>query len=161
MPVGILIPVSEAEPIVRQDFRGLEDYQAAVGGNIEAIDFVNPAASFFVNEEGKLIRLEMNRRATLMLWLHNPAFRGQDVIMGPAVLIGQPDSEGDTTDAPQELDDLIFDTISYRVMVETIGEPDNWVGNQARYDNWVDAYNAALSLAERWTLVNQVKVIPA
>lgn len=161
MPNGIVIPVDEEAPIFRKELNDFTDYQAAIGGYFQVIDLSNPEASLYVDEEGKVKHLEMNRRATLLMWLHNPAFRGRDVVCGQALLIGPADDEGETQGVPQALDDLLFDTLSYRVEVQTVDSADAWNGNQARYNNWVDAYNAGLRLADRWLAVENVRIVPA
>jgi hypothetical protein len=161
MPSGIVIPVSESEPIVRRDFGEFTDYQEVIGGYFQPVELLTPEATIYVDDEGKLKGLEVNRRATLLVWMHNPAFRERDVICGPAVLIGAPDDEGDTQDVPQSLDDLLFDTLAYKVEVQTVDNKDAWNTNSKRYTDWVEAYNAALRLAASWMAVEQVRVVPA
>lgn len=161
MVIGIVIPADEDEPIYKQEFKSLSDYQQAVGGLIEAIDLDSPPATIYVNEEGKLQGLPLNRRATMISWMHNSSFRGKDVIKGDAVLVGPPDDEGKTLAVPQAYVFLLFETATYRIEVQTADDPAAWNGNQARYDNWVEAYNAGLGLWERWLAVENVRVIAA
>lgn len=161
VPRGIVIPDDEAEVCFIQNFTDYKQYQNTIGGYFQVIDLTDPECSLFMDEDGKLKSLPMNRRATLLMWMHNPQFRGFDVVCGTAVLIGQPDHNGDTQDIPQELCNLLLDTKSYRYEVQVLNDPLSWVGNQAVYDNWVDAYNAALGLAQRWLLVDKVRVVPA
>lgn len=161
MVKALFIPVDEDLPLEIREFASLKDYQEAVGGNIEVLDIDRPAATIFINEEGKNLHLDTNRRATMLLWLHLSRFRGMDVLAGDVVVAGQPDEEGDTQDVPQELLDLLFNTTNYKVEVTTISEPNTWSGNQARYDSWLKAYMAGLSLAERWAMVDNVRVVAA
>lgn len=161
MPTGIVIPVDEAEPIFRTEIDHFTDYQRVIGGYFQVIDLVNPEASLYVDEEGKLKHLEMNRRATMLMWIHNPAFVHRDVVTGPALIVGPPNAEGETQSVPQELDDLLFDTLSYKVEVQTLDNPDTWNTNQRRFTEWTEAYNAALSLSVRWTAVEQIRIVPA
>lgn len=162
MPWGIYIPADESKVLEFRLFGQLNEYQEAVGGWVECIDLETPPATFFVNEEGKIQNLPQNRRATLALWLHNRGMHGRDVLCGNAVLIGQPDDEeGETQDIPDELVAILMRTDSYKLEVETMDAPGVWNGNQARYGNWVDAYNAALGLYERWTLATNVRVLAA
>jgi hypothetical protein len=161
MPIGIVIPVDESEPIFRKQFGAFTDYQETIGGYFQPIDIQSPEATIYVDEEGKLKHLDVNRRATILAWLHNPAFRGRDVLCGTVVIIGPPDSEGDTTDVPQSLDDLLFETIEYKYEVQTADSAIAWNGNQMRYTYWLDAYNDALALADRWMAVEAIRVVPA
>lgn len=161
MPRGIVIPVDESESPFWLTFTDYTDYQKVVGGTFEVIDLTTPPASLYVNDEGKLIGLPVNRRATLLLWLNNPAFFMKDVVCGPAVLIGPADAEGATMDLPAELSVLILGTDLLKVEVQTINEPGKWYGNQARYSEYFEAANAALSLYQRWTLAEAVRVVAA
>jgi hypothetical protein len=92
----ILIPVDMSEPLRRIDVIGLEDFQEAVGGNIEGVTYASDRrVCAFINEEGKLLGLPVNWRATKL-------FAGQlygDVIVGPC-LIASIDDMGETVDAP-------------------------------------------------------------
>lgn len=154
---GIVIPVDESQPIYpvtieRGDYQA---YQKYVGGNFDVVNFAD--ATYFVHDEGKVIGLDLNRRATLLLWLLDSRWRGRDVINGHAVLVGQPDDEGDTMSVPEALYDLLLNTEGYRVEVQT-GTP-KWDSNRIVYDDPFEAANAGLSLAERWLLVTDVRIV--
>lgn len=161
MPTGIVIPVVEEERISRVEVDHFTDYQKVIGGYFQVIELANPSASLYMDEEGKMKGLPLNHRATLLMWLHNPAFRQRDYVCGPALLLGQPDRGGVTQSVPQSLEALLFGTVKYKFEVQTVDDPDAWNSNQKRYDDWVDAYNEALSLAERWMAVERVRVVPA
>lgn len=160
MPVGVVIPVLESEPLFTITVNDYKDYQKVVEGTFQILDLDEPPASLFVNDEGKNLSFPMNRRATLLLWVHNPAFFQRDVIAGPALLIGAANAQGITQGVPDALYDLFFETPAYKAEVQTIGDP-KWYGNQARYEDWITAYNAALSLQERWALAERVRVVAA
>jgi hypothetical protein len=158
----VLIPADEERDIelieIEQgDYRA---YQTHVGGPFDCINLDRPSATLFVHDESKILGLPLNRKATLILWTHNDRYRGMDFIAGDCVLAGQPDQEGETLGCPDELIDLLFNTTEYRYMVKTINE-DGWHGNARRYDNWLQAYNDGVGLAERWALVESVKVVSA
>ena len=161
MVKGIFVPADEEQPLEVRDFNGLSDYQAAVSGLIEPMQLERPSASLFLNEEGKLMGLPKNRRSTLLLWLHNTRWRGADVLKGDAVVVGEPDGNGETQDVPDELVTLLLHTETYKVEVNTIDDLNAWNGNQMRYEDWQEAYAAGLSLAGRWFAVNHVRVVPA
>ena len=158
---SIIIP-ADNELAMRQAEIGashLPDYQAVTGGLIELVGLDNPPSSLYFNEEGKLLELPMNRRATLLLWMHNPAFRMRDVIVGDALMVGSVDSEGYDTSVPDELAKMLFEAKRFRPEVQVYGE-DAWHGNQRRFDNWMDAYGYVLDLERRWTQVRDVRVVP-
>lgn len=161
MITGVLIPHDEALPIVKQEFNGLEDYQKAVEGWIEAIDLTVMQVSFFCNEESKIIGVPINRRATLLWWLCCPEMRHRDTIGGNAVLVGLPDDEGDTTSVPADVLELLFETKSYRAMFQTADDPDAFNGNAMRYTDFFEAANAALVKFDAWTAVVRCKVVAA
>lgn len=123
----------------QQQFNDLHDYQAAVGGLIEAIDLDHPPMSFFANEEAKLIGLPINQRATALWWLHVPAVYGIDFLAGDVVLIGRPDEEGDTQSAPDEFVRLLLEPTTYRVQVQTADSSNAWSGNGRRFDSYFAA----------------------
>lgn len=161
MITGVFIPCDESLPIEKREYNGLADYQAAVGGNIEAIDLEPIGSSFFANDESKLIGLEVNRRATLMWWLNTPSMRHRDVIGGDVALVGMPDDEGETVSVPTEVLALLFETTSYRTMFQTAGDPVAFNGNGLRYENYFEAVNAALVKFDQWAAVERCKVVPA
>lgn len=157
----IVIPAGE-EYGVRQDEIGasnLADYQRLVNGTIEHVALARPPASMYVNEEGKLEGLPINRRATLLLWMHNPAFRYADVVAGDALVTGPADGNGYDTSVSEELLQTLFEAKRFRAEVQVHGEAD-WHGNERRFTDWVDAYSYVLDLGRRWTSVEDVRVVP-
>lgn len=60
MPKGIYIPADQEAPLERRELTGLEDYQTAVSGYIEAVDLPKAGATLFVNEERLLRKLPFN-----------------------------------------------------------------------------------------------------
>lgn len=157
---SIVIPADTEVAMRREQIAPrLPDYQAITGGSIERVSLENPAASLYVNEDGKLLELPLNRRATLLLWMHNPAFRYRDAIVGDALLIGPVDGDGYDTKVPDELANVLFETKRFRPEVQVHGES-GWHGNDRRFDNWIDAYSYALDLSRRWTAVRDIRVVP-
>ncbi len=78
------------------------ELQHAVGGYIEGVPAMDDAGGFdesytaYCNEEGKLDGLPVNRPATKFCRVD-----GFDVLVGPVVIIGPPDEEGDDTPLPE------------------------------------------------------------
>ncbi|MFJ6416521.1 DUF3846 domain-containing protein [Paeniglutamicibacter sp. NPDC091659] len=160
MVKGIFIPSDQERAIELREYNSLNDYQLAVQGYIEAIDIDRPGATIFINEEGKLTGLDTNGRATLILWVHLSRYRGMDVIKGDVVIVGRPDSQGNTQDVPQELVDLLFNTESYRIEISTISGNVKWLGKDSHFDQWTTAYMVGLHTAEEWADVDEVRVLP-
>ena len=50
----------------------------------------------------------MNKRATLLLWAHNPAFRYRDVIVGDVYLVGPVGRHSTDTSVPDEYVERLF-----------------------------------------------------
>ncbi|MEA9985677.1 DUF3846 domain-containing protein [Subtercola sp. RTI3] len=161
MVTGVFIPHDEDRPLEIREFEGLKAYQASVQGNIEAIDILTMNASFYCNEEAKIFNLPINRRATLMWWMDSPQMRHRDTINGNAIIIGLPDEEGDTQDAPKELMQLLFEAGAYRAMYETADSPDSWNGNSVRYTDYFIAAGHALIKFDEWYAVTRCKIIAA
>lgn len=94
----------------RKQFKQLSDYQQAVGGLIEPVRLLNHTyeeiACMYVNEEGLLIGLPFNERATKLSFL----FQSDNLLVGDAVIIGASDEEGDDTDIPEWLAKFIENT---------------------------------------------------
>lgn len=159
---GILVPVDEEKPVElveleAGDFRAIQSF---VGGTFQCLDLERPDATLFISDEGKINGSELNRRSTIMLWVHDSRFREQDTVAGDALILGTPDQDGNTQSVPDVLVNLLFHTAEYRYLVQTNGS-DEWNGNGVRCANWLEAYSEALKLAQRWSLVQEVTVVPS
>jgi hypothetical protein len=82
-----------------------DDYNKAVGGWIEALQ-LGPNASGYINEEGKLIGLPRNDKATKLCHARKSIFP-TDFIVGPLLVVGPLDSEGNDTDLSDEVAKVI------------------------------------------------------
>ncbi|EXJ50910.1 DUF3846 domain-containing protein [Microbacterium sp. MRS-1] len=159
MPKGIYIPADQEAPLERRDLAGLEDYQAAVGGYIEAVDLPEAGATLFVNEEGLLRKLLFNPRATFLWWFWVPAARHKAMLVGDAILVGSSDQRGDETDVAEPLAASLLSPYGHRVEVLTHGDP-TWYGNRASYPDYFEAAVWAMTLLERWTQAADVRILP-
>lgn len=160
---AVLVPADEDKDIelVEIEQGNLEPIKQYVGGWVQMVEGFRPDITFALNEEGKVYGLPLNRRATLMIWTHHSAFRNRDVLAGDVLILGPADERtGDPVGVPDELIDLLFNTERYRYLVKTYGE-NSWNGNGVTYTDWLSAYNGAQSLARRWTLVEEVRVVAA
>lgn len=160
---AVVIPLDPDEPIRQVEFdQGDIAYmQGIVGGNVDVIDtVVEPRTSIWINDDGRDV-LPTNPRASLYLWAGDARWRGQDVLFGDVLITGTPDEEGSTTSIPDAVLALMFETVEYRVQVQTIDDRNAWSGNGIRFDDYFAALYNVLNLAERWALVTEVRVIPA
>jgi hypothetical protein len=160
MLTAIVIPADLEQParLDQLDKNDLQAYRRLVGGNLEVLNLDRPPASLYFNDEGKLIGLPLNPRATALLWAHNSAFRGHDTIAGDAFILGPPDRRGDDTMAPNELVTLLFHTEHYRVLVQNQGD-EKLYGNLGTFDSWFDAYLYGVDLAQRWSQIEEIQVV--
>jgi hypothetical protein len=157
---NIVIPADNEQPLRQGELAAasIEDYQALVGGSVEAIPLGQPPARLYCNEEGKLIDLPVNRRATMLLWMHNRAFRGQDAIVGDVFLVGDTKRSLDTS-VPDEYVKLLFEPHTFSVDVRQQGN-EQWSRNRPRFDDWVEAYAYALTLIRDWPAIEDIRVVP-
>lgn len=145
---SIVIPADNEQPLDQHQLKAasLADYQEVVGGYIEAVNLLRPPARMYVNEEGKLRGMPMNRRATMLLWMHNKAFRYGDIIAGDAFLVGPVGDESQDTAVPDEYTQLLFKAESFHIEVQMRGAEERrrqiWP-----FDTWREAYGFALSWA--------------
>ncbi|MEV6871455.1 DUF3846 domain-containing protein [Amycolatopsis sp. NPDC051128] len=161
MITAIVIPVNLDQPIRCQqiELHDVDALRQIVGGNLQIIGLDRPPAGMYLNEEGKLNRMRVNHRATTLAWVHNSAFRGNDVIVGSALIVGPPNRHGDDTSAPEDLVDLLMNTNRYRVQLWTSSEP-RWSSDNQTFTDWSEAYRYAVQLTETWNLIENVRVVP-
>jgi hypothetical protein len=160
MITAVLVPADEEAPLekVEIDEGDLSVFQRYIEGNVQAINIYRPDSSLWCDEDGKDKKTPMNRRATLLLWLHATHFRSLDYIAGPTLITGRP-VDGVTTSISDELVKLFFNTSAYRIEVQT-ADSESWNSNEMWFADWVSAYNYGLNLANRWLAVLHVRVVP-
>jgi hypothetical protein len=159
MVKGVVIPADAEKDLEEHEFAELEDYQAAVGGWIEAVDLPDLGITIYVNDEGCLNGLPVNSRVSFLWWYHVPEARQSTMLLGDAVLVGMPDRSGNVTDLPDATRGLLLSPTIYRVEVRTIGDP-KWYSNQATFSDYWEAIIWAMVLLERWTLARDVCIVP-
>lgn len=114
--------------------------------------------SFFVNEDAKLLGQAVNRTATAFWWYHRPEARHRDVLAGDAVLVGPAAQTGNTQSVPGDVQKLLLEPAIFAVEVKVIGS-DRCQGNERRFGDYCGAAAYALSLAEWWTAVTDLRVV--
>lgn len=101
MTVALLIPADDASPVREVEVGGLADLQALVGGFIESVPYAGRVDVVpYFNEEGKLLGLPVNARATRLLDLSLFAF---DHVVGEVVLTGFNPETGDMVALPDDV----------------------------------------------------------
>lgn len=157
----IVIPAGDRQPLRLDQVNptSLGDYQQLVGGHIETVPLDDPPTNMYLNEEGKLDQLPINARATLLLWMHNKAFRYNDYIAGDAFLTGPINEDSTDTSVSADLVRMLTEAGQFRVELQTAGDPE-WYGNLRRFDAWTDAYAYALTLGQHWSQVEDMRVVP-
>ncbi|MCC4907758.1 DUF3846 domain-containing protein [Microbacterium sp. cx-59] len=105
---ALRIPVDPDEPITEVQVESLEDYQGIVGGYIEPVDIPALGVTVYVNEEGLLRQLSLNSRATFLWWYFVPEARQKAMLVGPALVVGLPNRNGESTDIPGEATELLL-----------------------------------------------------
>ncbi|WP_222854197.1 DUF3846 domain-containing protein [Fodinicola acaciae] len=139
------------------DNQDIDAYQAAVGGHLEAVQLEQPSATLYANEEGKLLEMPVNERATALMWLHNRRLRNQDVLCGDALLVGPPDPHGDDLSAPEHYVDLVEAAIL--VIEAQFDSESGWQRSNGTFSDWFQAYRYALGATIRWPMIREVRVI--
>lgn len=159
---AILIPSNPTETATIVEFQkdDLTTMQGFVEGTVTVVNIDRPPAALYVNEDGQALGMPPNPRGTYLLWTGNMAYLNADFLVGPVLVTGRPDEEGDITSVPDELLQLLFETEEYRVQVQT-QEDGSWAPSAMRFQDWPGAYEYAARLAIRWTAVLHVRVVAA
>ena len=160
MVTGIVIPHETRLEIFTHEFSDLASYQAAVGGYIETIHLDGHPWVIVANEEGKVMRLPANQRATCLWSLLNPAGLGGDTLVGDVVILG-PIDRGEMSDACAKLVALLIETPRFQVQVRLSKKFDSWVPIGDPVDDFFEATIRALRLMEAWSPPSDVRVVAA
>lgn len=157
---SVVIPADDEQPLRQGELpkEGLAERQQLVGGFIQGVDLGEPAARLYCNEDGKYMQLPVNRRATFLLWVHNPPFRNQDFIVGDAFLVGPAKHSADTS-VPDEYVQTLFKATSFHVELRQEGS-DEWQRHPQQFDDWVAAYEHAIGWSGTPGTDLHVRVIP-
>ena len=158
MVKGLVIPFDPERPIEVREFNRPEDYQAVVGGWIEAVDIPRLGATIYVNEEGLLRQLPFNSRASFLWWYELPERRQGAVLVGEALMVGIPDEEGKTRDIPDSTLALLTNKEHYVVM-SRVGASPVWIRHPFQYEDFFEAVVWAMMLSDRVADTREVKVV--
>lgn len=100
-PIQALIirpDTSHSVEIIEQDIATLQEL---VGGYIEAV--TTEHAVLWLNEEGKIHGMPINRMATYLWWKLQPEMEGRDHMRGCVLVTGLADPDGDCTPVEPDL----------------------------------------------------------
>lgn len=156
---ALRIPADADEPITKLEVSKLEGYQAAVGGWIEPVDIPELGVTIYIHEEGLMLDLPFNSRATLLWWYFVPEARQKAILAGPALVVGLPDRNGDSTDIPVHAAEMLTEAGIWRVQAHMPGI-EQWYESQQPYDDYFEAIVYAMVIVERWEEVDDVRVVP-
>lgn len=159
MAKGIVIPHDAGALLHTAQFSALNDYQDAVGGWIEPIQIQSPHICIIANEEGKVHGLQLNQRATIMLWLLAQELQGLDALVGDVVLIGTRGPE--QVEIPEPFRKLLLETDRYKCEVQTDKRPDHWYGSGMRFSSYFRAAADVLNFKSRSSDIEKVRVVAA
>lgn len=160
---GFLIPQDAGEPMTKVEFdrRDINVMQGYVGGNFDVTDLAEVKTSLWFNDEGKLLEMPINYRATFLLFVYRPEFaQAGDPIVGPVLVTGMPNASGDTKGVPDEMVTLLFETDRYHVKWNFIGEKESH-RQTIVFTDWPTAFEYAYQLARREPGIENVRVVPA
>ena len=161
MVQAILIPHEMDKPIALQGFDRLSVMQLAVGGYVEPVFIEKHSMTIYANEEGKIHQLPVNRRATCLWWLFAPEMRGLDIIVGDIVLVGSARGRGSMTALDPELKQLLFDTDSFKIEIQSQFDAHIWRPCQERFYDFFVAGMFGLNLVKPVAPGNDVRVVAA
>lgn len=159
---ALLVPADEDTPISKAQIApyDVEAIERILKGSFTYFLIERPAAALVLNENGVYMDLAFNKCATRLLWCHASQYRGHYFLVGPVLVTGPLDDDGQPASVPDELLNLLLHTEIYRIEVQA-DDGGGWYGNEQRFAKWEDAYDVALSIALRWTAVMHVRVVPA
>lgn len=165
---GVVVAVIPQDPQERVQIRRISSspleavrtQQSLVRGTVARVGLQQPRASLLIHEESKTPGLEINARANVLARAHQDQPGAPENIIGPAVLCGPLNGRASETSLPEHYLTLLRHEGAFRAQVRTHQDPEVWSGNDVRFDSWHWAYVWVLALAERWTEVKDVRVVP-
>lgn len=155
---ALRIPTDESEPITALEVFQLEDYQAAVGGWIEPVDIPTLGVTIYVHEDGLMLNLPFNARATFLWWHSVPAARQKAMLVGPVLVVGLPDRNGDSTSVPVGVTTMLTEPSPWRVEAHVPGIQE-WYASQQTHGDYLEALMYAMVVLEHWEEVDDVRVV--
>lgn len=155
---ALRIPTEADDPITEIEVSKLEDYHAAVGGWIEPVDIAELGVTIYVHEEGLVLNLPVNSRATFLWWYFVPEARQKAMLVGPAVVVGLPSRNGDSTAVPDEVVRLLTDPGEWRVEIR-VSDDSAWHPSFATYTDYFEALVWSMVALERVRDAEEVRVV--
>ncbi|HEY9470902.1 MAG TPA: DUF3846 domain-containing protein [Propionibacteriaceae bacterium] len=163
MVTALAIPADVDEPIRLHEFdtSSLTAYLDVIRGDMATFRLFRPDAAMYASQEGEVLDLPPNDRATALLWVHNSASRGFDTITGDAFIVGPLDDDmAEDLPVPDELVQLLMHTERYRIEVQT-HDSNDWKPVGLIYTDWYPAYSRAMTLARQQADIREARVVAA
>lgn len=162
MIIGLAIPADLTEPAYTVILNDLSDYQSVVGGLVEPIDLATSLpGTLWCHEEGKLLGMEVNWRASALAWLRSDGQLGSedpsDYIVGNCLITGVADEDGDSTDVSSKVLALTLDK-EYGIAIKLAA--DRWLTLPYAFPSCLTAIGHAFRMGTRRPKTS-IRIIPA
>lgn len=154
---AIVIPEDMRQRIYPIEFDEDVHGKDLIKGLIEPINLDNPDMTMLVNEEGTLLDLAVNHRATAFAWFHHPWLMVQPPLRGSAIIMGRTPN-GLWIDIPVEMEAMFFDWPGYRIRAKFRRDRHGHVFEQI-FVTWYEAYLRALASKGLWLLTDEVTIV--
>ncbi|WP_146084407.1 DUF3846 domain-containing protein [Rathayibacter sp. AY1C1] len=158
MTTALVLPATE-EPYLC-DLTSAEQIHSLVNGWFEILDLVQPGATLWINDEAALTNKPFNQHAMWLLLAHSPSVTTSPFLRGSIVLTGPMRTN---EDGLSDVDDYFVDLVirGSRFTAEVwLKDATDWKDMNMPFDTWKSAYQAVLSLKERWPDVERTRVRP-
>lgn len=160
MNVGVFIPSDARSSIerVEVDAEDADAMRTRIGGSYRSIRMTSPPALMFMTD-GTLGHLELNHRATYVMWMHARTFIYSRVVCGDVLITGTQDDLGRVRDIPDALYEILVRKGKYRV--EVLLDPTSpWVTNESVFESWDAAYEHAFLVHRSFRrIVHEMRVV--
>jgi hypothetical protein len=106
MALALILRVDGSTAV--KDLKTATEIHAVINGWLEGLAFGDGVFAY-INEDGKMLKLPMNKYATMLADFRKVGMHPQDYIAGTIVFFGSSDLDGNNTDVPREFVDLVHD----------------------------------------------------
>lgn len=156
MPLCILIPHNVTTPIACTILTDLVDHMSVIDGYLISIPIHQPGLVLLTDEDAVSKRRPLNRRASVLWWLHQRAAGTQQSVAGDVLILGQTDA-GKIIDLPDSFRHLLMDSDRYVVEARAKRFGEAWARSTIEFSDYFEAAAVALQALSHW---DDVRVIP-
>lgn len=129
---------------------------SVIDGYLISIPIHDSGLLLLADEDAISKRRPLNRRASVLWWLHQRAARTQRSVVGDVLVVGRTVA-GDITDLPTSFRHLLIDSERYVVEARAERFGDAWARSTVEFNNYFEAAVMALQALSSW---DDVRVIP-